>query len=288
MKEDFDMKTEQRLREYYVAYYSEMPIPSQVRAQVMSQLTSQPDQGFLRRISNWLFPAHSRLRIAFTSSVLVVVLLSSVLLTVPPVRTWADDTVNDLMTYFGYNGSSPLNPDGKIVSHPSAVANDCTKAANGNMYCVSGDESYIKQDQGQEKLGFNLKAPSYVPGSYIDLQIFHINQKEKWATWIAESKDNGGGCGLQALRLNQRPASLQLKGGSMPIGNAKAHEIMVGSAPGLWVEKVEGAWCRQAGGNRIMRTTNFLSWETENIRYTLYLDSSLNLDEAIKLAESLK
>lgn len=288
MKDEFDLTTEQRLQEYYKSYYTGLPSPAEVRTQVITRLNAQPRLSLPRRVGSTLFPAQKGLRTAFISLGLLVVLLSGMMIAVPPARIWAEDTVGGLLVYFGYNRASPISPDGKTVNHPTAIADNCTKAASGDMYCASGDESYIKQEQGQEKLGFNLKAPSYVPGGYVDLKIFLTNPKEKWATWSAESKDNRGVCGLQAIRLGQSPAAVQLKGGSMPVGDAPAHAVTVGNAPGLWVEKVEGAWCRQAGGNRIMQTTNFLSWEADNIRYTLYVDSSLGLDEAIKLAESLK
>jgi hypothetical protein len=294
MKEDeVEVNIEQSLRNYYSSVYNEMPSPSEVRDQVVARLQPRP-KGVINLLTSRfksLGRGKYRLRTAFISVCLAVLLLSGVVLIIPPARTWAQDTVSSFMNYFGFNRSTPLSPEGKIIAHPTSVgtnANNCIRAANGDNYCASGEEIYITQGQAANSLGFTVKAPSYIPNGYIDLKVFLANPKEKWATWTAESKNRQSGCeSPQSIRLQQWPASVQLRGGSMPVGNAKAQDVTVSGVPGLWIEKVEGAWCKPAQGNRVMQTTSFLSWEVEGIRYMLYVDSSIKLDEAIRIAESL-
>lgn len=247
-------------------------------------------------------PAFRMATIAATAVLLMVGLVAAV----PPARAWAQDTVNDLLVYFGFQrGASGLGVPVASASvaasiqvypnsMPSQQPSDCVTMDTGGTMC-GYIPSFLTQDQAEAQVGFLLKKPTYLPPNYVGSSKF-VKNSANIVTWSASKPPVEGrpeticdpGVELKQVHPVSRDAQPAY------IGNAAATPITVAGHSALLIENLrEGIWpCGygDATGKQgtVTPVTNVLVWEQDDVRYYLSADARLGRDELIKVAESLR
>lgn len=241
--------------------------------------TAHPKENFFRRIFR---PRHKPLRRALASALLALTLMVGLLATVPPVRTWAQETLDNALSSFGIVRLTKVNVINANDPNSSIQFSEATPGSAPAFPVVT--PAALTRAEALAQAGFPPKTPAYLPAGYNEkgfssgpVSLIGADGKSAGmpgtATW--EATNPAHAC---ALTLHQSKSN----SGGMSVGTViideKVREVTVGGKRAAFIENRQTGNCAQ----------HLLAWEQDGIRYQLFGDTSLSLDEMIKIAQSLK
>lgn len=267
----------------------------QLESRLVAQFEHQKEASLMQNIAQakprpkffaWLFPAHPGLRKAFASLSLMVFLMAGLVITVPPVRTWAQDVLDSTLKSLGFVRVSHI----PTLTTPPGDPNSTVRLLSTTPVSLPPIKypSSISPEQAQAQAGFPLKLPGYLPAGYqakgFTLGPLIFVETDGTAT------NPAGSAAWEAANGNAKLTLLQSKG--IPglgiiLQNEQATEVMVGDSKGVFVEGHKTS-IRNDQNQFVESTENILAWEKDGILYRLMANPTLSLSEMLKVAQSLK
>lgn len=237
------------------------------------------------KVFGWLFPARPRLRKAFASLSLMIFLMAGLVITVPPVRTWAQSVMDTTLTSLGFVKLSDIQA---ITVQPGDPNSSFTVTQTTPVSLPPLKvPAPLSLEQAQAQVGFALKTPGYLPAGY-KAKGFGVGP-------IIVVEGNGpasnppGVASWEAVNGDTRLTLLQSKGNSigLVLQNEPTTEVKVGDAKGVFVQGRKNANLNNQ--NQFVESTdNILAWEKDGVLYRLLANSTMSMSEMLKIAESLK
>jgi hypothetical protein len=229
---------------------------------------------------------------ALASGLAVILLLMSTLAIYPPTRAWAQDALNGLLAAFHFDTGQRATPVARVAGSAGALEpvtpDDCVPDEQGRSICFPEfGHARPTLEQARAEAGFTPRLPAYLPAGYQDQGGFTVSGTT--ISW--DARLDGATCPTY-ITLAQSPASGSTMG-AVAIGEAQATPVSVGPIPGVWVASVpKEKACRAADDGKSAHSVAYdqdvLAWEQDGIRYWLFGDAGLGLDEMLKVAESLR
>lgn len=244
-------------------------------------------------------PVRSRWRTALASGLIALLLLAGLGAVYPPARVWAQNSIDELLSYLGFSREAP-GPQPIMTVMPVPVQGSTSDMPDNSR--TQPDTGYsaeevqtnfplFTREQIQAQVGFRVKSPSYLPSGYQEVPGFENVIGGKAVLWRADKSMRSSLCESSTILLSQSIAAKPTDDQER-IGGASATAVTVSGAPGLWIERIEAGPCasHSADGKDITATliVSKLTWAQDGIRYSLSGDPRLGLNEMLKIAESLQ
>jgi hypothetical protein len=267
----------------------------QLEARLVAQYEHQKEASLMQdtvqarprpKIFTWLFPSHPRLRRAFASLSLMVFLMAGLIVTVPPVRTWAQDALDSTLKSLGFVRMSQI----PVLTAQPNDPNSPVKFTQTTPVSLPPIKypGVLSLEQAQAQAGFPLKVPGYLPAGYtakgFTVGPFIIigadgtaSNPPSTASWEAANGD---------IRMTL----LQSKGTpslGIILQNEPTTEVMIGDVKGVYVQGHKTA-TPNSQHQFVEGAENILAWEKDGILYRLLAYPEVSLSEMLKVAESLK
>jgi len=253
-----------------------------------------------KRNVRWTTSIFRMAKIVVVAGVLMIGLVAAV----PPARAWAQDTVSDLLAYFGFaRGASGLSlpvASGAVFrvepnTMPTQPRDDCVTLDTGATFCGAIPD-FGTREEAEAQVGFALKMPTYLPPNYIASSMFEV-VSPNIIVWGAGKEPAEGRpetlCdpGIQLRQVHPVSSDAQ----PAYIGDAAATTVTILGQSALLIENLQEGIGPCMYGNVVTGEqgsftpiTNVLVWEQDDIRYYLSADARLGREELIKVAESLR
>lgn len=236
----------------------------------------RPERGLVTRP----FPVQPRLRTVLAGTLILAILLAGMIAAYPPTRASAQGALENLLAYFGFSRQEPAGPAPIVTQRridPSTITRQppTPTPTRGEIEALAG---------------FDVKAPVYLPDRYQEAG-FRFDTGVNRVFWMAWIPTSDAIC-RSPITLWQFPASEESKY-PRRIGDAPAVPVTVAGSPGLWIEELDRRDCTVYNADDSVqrvesKAESILTWEQGGIRYRLATDSTLGLDEMLRIAESLE
>jgi hypothetical protein len=231
--------------------------------------------------NNRPFFAQTRLRMALSSVALMLVMFTGILVTVEPIRTWAQGVMDNTLNALGFaridqSKVQPVDPN-NLPPGFSLVPIAVTPNS------LTLPQPPANRTEASQQAGFPVKLPEYLPSGYSGkgfgippVFITEGDGKVSGSTTVVWNAANGS----KQISLHQSKKGGQLESFVALLNNEQAIEVGVNGVKGVFIVNYKG----MLNGN----SQNILAWEKDNVLYQIFADSSITQAELSKIAESLK
>ncbi len=236
--------------------------------------------------------AWPRLQRVALAAVAVLLLVAGLFAVSPRARVLAQGSLETLLAQFGFTRASREQPT-VATAQPTGDGAWSVRIPEPTLQPATPRPA-LTREEVQAQVGFAVKEVTDLPAGYREAAplIPSTDGTRRWVTWRAAAVERRG-CDM-GISLIQEPVPPQTGlRPQTPLGDSPVTMVIVGDAPGLWIEGFAQSQCDSpaADGKTLVSTTgtgNLLIWDRDGVRYQLTASSSLSLEEALKVAESLR
>jgi len=236
--------------------------------------------------------AWPRLQRVALAAVAVLLLVAGLCAVSPQARVMAQGSLETLLAQFGFTRASREQPT-VATAQPTGDGAWSVRIPEPTLQPATPRPA-LTREEVQAQVGFAVKEVTDLPAGYREVAPLtpFTDGSRKWVTWHAAAVERQG-CDM-GLSLIQEPVPPQAGlRPQTPLGDAPVTMVTGASPSGVCGRSLAQSQCDSpaADGKTLVTTTgtgNLLIWDRDGVRYQLTASSSLSLEEALKVAESLR
>ncbi len=213
------------------------------------------------------------------ASLIASLLVISILFTLPPVRTFAQEIIKRLQTITLTNAPSLFEP--YLTATPTTDPNH-----------PPVESLNLTLDEAITKAGFTPLLPTYLPDGY---NLTHRDARVGQITTEFEPAgvDTSKCCIIFSIMQLWSPEKEKHSTYKYPVGNVPIADVLVRNVHGLWVQNAEIGMTHDENGKFHIMPANLLTWEEDNFlfwmtSFDVRTNIPLSQEEMMKVANTLQ